>query len=93
MTETKPGNEFFPKGFKWYEYLAMGWPIALMFVGGAVGGGCGGAAYVVNCYIFKSKLSTPMKYVCSFLVGIGAIILYMVCVMILLSLFPAMRRQ
>ena len=41
----KKGKYFFLKDLKWYEHLAAGWPLFLIFAGGAVGGGCGGAAY------------------------------------------------
>ncbi|MBI3601500.1 MAG: hypothetical protein HY209_01190 [Candidatus Omnitrophica bacterium] len=67
--------------------MAAGWPLFLIFVGGAIGGGCGGAAYVINGKIFGSKLSQLLKYVCSFLVGSGAVLLYLIIAVIFKSLF------
>lgn len=88
----KPGNNFFPQGLKWYEHVACGWPLVLVFVGGAIGGACGGAAYMINGNIFKADHPTPLKYVYSFLVGIGAIVLYFGCAMILVTVFPGLRK-
>ena len=83
----KPGKTFFLQNLKWYEHLAAGWPLFLMFSGGAVGGGCGGAAYVINGKIFSSKLSQPLKYVYSFLVGIAAVILYIIAAVVFKRFF------
>ncbi|MDE2009140.1 MAG: hypothetical protein KGJ09_03580, partial [Candidatus Omnitrophica bacterium] len=49
---------FFLQNLKWYEHLAAGWPLVMVFCGGAVGGLCGGAAYTINGKIFNSKLSS-----------------------------------
>jgi hypothetical protein len=87
-----PRKDFFLKNLKWYEHLAAGWPLILMFLGGAVGGGCGGLAYALNGKIFNSKLSTHLKYIFSFLIGIGAILLYILVVIILFQLFPGLAR-
>ena len=83
----KPGKDFFLKNLKWYEHLAAGWPLFLVFAGGAVGGGCGGAAYFINGKIFNSQLSSVLKYVYSFLVGAGAVLLYVVVAIVFKSFF------
>lgn len=79
---------------KWYEHLACGWPLILVFLGGAVGGGCGGAAYAISGRIFlNDKLSAGKKYGLSVLVGLGAIVLYVIIVAILVTVFPGMNGQ
>jgi len=84
---------FFLKNLKWYEHLAAGWPLILIFVGGAIGGACGGLAYALNGKIFNSNLSKPLKYIFTFLVGIGSILLYFIMVAILLTIFPGLGKK
>jgi len=81
------------KNLKWYEHIAAGWPLILMFVGGAIGGGCGGAAYVINAKIFNSKVATPLKYLFAFLVGVGAVVLSVLLVVVLIMIFPALASK
>ncbi len=118
-----PKKEFFLKNFKWYEHLAAGWPLILVFAGGAIytcnkvtssgcfldgykviryvfsdarvyiGGACGGLAYALNGKIFNSKLSNILKYVFSFLIGISAILLYLLVVVILSIIFPGLFKK
>ena len=73
---------------KWYEILAACWPGALIFVGGAIGGGCGGLACYFNVKLFKSGKPQPLKYVFSFLIGIGSILIYFLIVLIFATIFP-----
>ena len=81
------------KGLKWYEHLAAGWPLVLVFIGGAIGGACGGAAYGANLKIFSSKLSKTRKYVYSFLVGVASFIVFLALVIIAMMLFPNLFRR
>lgn len=87
----KSSKNFFLKNLKWYEHLAAGWPLFLIFAGGAVGGGCGGAAYVINGKIFNSQLPSSLKYLYSFLVGIGAVALYLIVAIILRGFIRQLR--
>ncbi len=86
-------KEFYFKNLKWYEHIAAGWPLILMFAGGAIGGACGGAAYALNGKLFNSQLSKPLKYTYSFLIGIGSVILYLIIVAILFSIFPGLAKK
>jgi hypothetical protein len=70
------------------EMVACGWPIALAFMGGAIGGACGGGAWAINMQIMKSDLSPPLRYGLTVLVGLGAFAAYFVAVVILAILFP-----
>ena len=90
--EAKPANEFFLKNLKWHEHLVAGWPLLLLFVGGAIGGACGGAAYALNGKIFNSEIASHLKYVYSVLIGFGAVVLYVVVVAILVSIFPGLAQ-
>ena len=54
-------------------HLACGWPLLLVTIGGAIGGGLGGAAYGVNMAIYKSNLPIPAKIVLNLLTGFVAI--------------------
>lgn len=89
----KPTNDLFLKNLKWHEHLIAGWPLLLIFMGGAIGGACGGAAYVLNGKIFNSKLAKPLKYIYSVLMGLGAVILYFIVIMILFSIFPGLAQK
>ena len=71
MSEVKPQ-------MKWYEMLACLWPIALMSVGGGIGGLLGGLAIALNLTIFGKDFSNKKKYVLTTLSGISAVVLYIV---------------
>jgi hypothetical protein len=97
MAETenkqKAKNNFFYADLKWHENLAIGWPLILIFVGGAIGGACGGLAYYYGGKVFKSELSSFKKYLYAFLIGIGSIALYVLAVFILALIFPGLFSQ
>lgn len=59
-------------------YLMCGWPLVLIFVGGALGGGLGGAAFGINMALYKSKLPVAVKVILNILTGLAAIILWLV---------------
>ena len=80
-------NEMF-KDLKWYEIIVACWPLVLITVGGAIGGAFGGVACALNFKIFNAKLSKPLKYIYSILIGIGGILLYLVVVTVLVIIFP-----
>jgi len=92
-TVAKGANNFFLTNLRWYEHLAAGWPLILILVGGAIGGGCGGAAYALNGKIFSLSISKPLKYLYVALVGIGAVILYIMIAIILFILFPQLAHK
>jgi hypothetical protein len=59
-------------------YVACGWPLFLVAVGGAIGGALGGAAYALNFFIYKSKLSVFLKYVLNIGIGLTAVVLWFI---------------
>lgn len=54
--------------------------MALVFIGGAVGGGLGGAAYGINVRIYKSHMPVAVKIFLNLLVGGSAVALWLVVV-------------
>ncbi len=66
-------------------FVICGWPLILMFLGGAIGGALGGAAFGANLSIYKSKLPGIVKFVASLLVGILAIVIWYIVVRALLG--------
>jgi hypothetical protein len=56
------------KPLQWYEYVWIGIPMLLVFVGGAVGGFIGAGSTVINGRIFRSDRSSSAKY------GLAAVI-------------------
>ncbi len=61
-------------------HLLCGWPLLLVAIGGAIGGGLGGLAYGINVKIYKSELPTAAKIVLNPVVGLTAIALWLVIV-------------
>jgi hypothetical protein len=63
---------------KWYQYVWAGLPFALIFVGGLLGGLCGGFAMVINGRVFRSALNPAAKYLLTGLVTIAAAFVFIV---------------
>ena len=63
---------------KWHEYLFMGLPALLIFWGGALGGGLGFAASYSIGQVFRSRVSTPLKYVYSLLISMCTVIIFLI---------------
>jgi hypothetical protein len=59
-------------------HVVCAWPLALIAIGGAIGGGLGGAAYAVNIAIYKSQMPGAAKVVLNLLTGGSAIVLWIV---------------
>ncbi|MDP1737739.1 MAG: hypothetical protein Q8L23_09885 [Caulobacter sp.] len=71
-----------------FEHFVCAWPLALMFVGGAIGGLCGGAAWAANTKIMSSKIAAPLRYLLVLLTGLAAGAAYFAAVVLLGMLFP-----
>ena len=78
---------------RWYEYVWMCLPLLLLFIGGAVGGLCGGGGVYVNAHIFRSDRSSVAKYLLTGVVSVGAVVAYVGLVMVLVVLFPALFKR
>jgi hypothetical protein len=66
-------------------HLMCGWPLILVLIGGLIGGGLGGAAYMINIKIYNSNLPASGKIALNILTGIGATITWLVLVIIIKS--------
>ena len=53
-------------------HLLCGWPLVMLFFGGAIGGGLGGAAYGINLTIYKSRIPVAAKVILNVLTGVCA---------------------
>lgn len=66
-------------------HILCGWPLLLILVGGAVGGGLGGAAYAINLSIYKSRLPVVAKVFLNLFTGIAAIGIWLAVVVAIQS--------
>ena len=66
------------KPLAWYEWIWNGWPIILLFGGGALGGLFGALAIVTNLAIFRSQQNTLLKYLITGAISIAAVIAYLI---------------
>lgn len=73
---------------QWFEHACCGLPLVLLFVGGALGGACGGLGYGLSTAVFKKSLPMPAKYLFSLLISAGAFGLYLGAVIALAAAFP-----
>lgn len=70
------------------EQAFCGWPLVLIFIGGAIGGLCGGAAWALNTRIMSGPQSAAVRYLLVVLTGFGAFALWFAVVTVLALLFP-----
>lgn len=88
MTNVETRAESEKRKLTTFEQVVCAWPLALLLVGGALGGACGGAAWALNTKIMSSALSAPVRYGLIVLTGVGAGFLYFLGIFILASVFP-----
>ena len=79
----KPPEEKLPS----IAYVLTCWPILLVLVGGAIGGGLGGLACGVNLHVYKSSLPVAAKVAIIPLTGVAAVGLWLAIVAALAPLF------
>jgi hypothetical protein len=63
---------------KWYQWIWGGWPVVLLFVGGALGAIAGLVGFSINAKIFRTEMSEVLKYVVSGAVSVLAVLAYFV---------------
>lgn len=56
----------------WYQWAWAGLPLILLFLGGAIGGGLGAGAMMLNAQILRSNRSVLLKYALSGAVSLVA---------------------
>lgn len=62
----------------WYVHLWFAAPIALMFVGGALGGALGATASFFSYKVYRSELSDWARYALSGLITLGSVAIFLV---------------
>ncbi len=72
---------------QWYEYAWIGWPLVLLFLGGAIGGACGGMAAGLNHQLFRKIQQPVLRYVVTGSISVGAILVYVVVAGAVVALF------
>ena len=75
--------------FTWYEYLWMGLPIALMFLGGALGGGLGFLGVYSNARVLRSSMHPVVKFLLTGFISLFVTGLFMaVAALLHIFVFP-----
>jgi hypothetical protein len=67
---------------KWYQWIWGGWPVVLLFVGGALGAIAGLVGFSINAKIFRTEMSEVMKYVVTGAVSVLAVFAYFVVALV-----------
>jgi hypothetical protein len=62
----------------WYHYAWIGWPLILVAVGGAIGGGLGGAAAAINYKVFLKTQNPVLRYAWTGLISVTIVVAYLV---------------
>lgn len=74
------------KPLQWYQWIWGGWPVALLFVGGALGAIAGLIAFSINAQVFRSEMSNVVKYILTAAVSGIAVVAYFIAAVIFSSL-------
>ena len=61
-----------------FQWIWSALPIILIFFGGAIGGGIGGAAFWINTRIFRSEMSITEQYILVGLLSAIAVTVYLI---------------
>ena len=68
---------------KWYQYMFAGWPLLMIFIGGAIGGGVGAAAAHCNIRLFRSRMNIFLKYFVTFVISLAAFMVWLLLALII----------
>lgn len=68
---------------KWYQWVWGGWPVILVFVGGALGAVAGVLGFSINARVFRTEMSEILKYVITGAVSVLAVVAYFVVALVL----------
>jgi hypothetical protein len=71
-----------------FAHAIAGWPLIMIFVGGALGGLCGGGAYGLSMALMKKRGVTAGTCLLSLLIGVAGVGLYFGAVVALTVAFP-----
>lgn len=79
-------NDRGPQKLPVSAHLLCGWPLFLVFIGGAIGGAFGGLAYGVNIAVYKSRLPFAVKVLLNIVIGLSAIGLWCIAAAAIVSM-------
>ena len=84
--DTPPTQETPKVKLEWYQQLWIAWPIAMVAFGGAIGGGCGGAAWAINRKVFAKTEHPVLRYVWTGLISVASVVVWLILAAIFFSL-------
>ncbi len=67
---------------KWYQWVWGGWPVLLLFVGGALGAVAGIIGFSINARIFRAEMNSALKYLVSGAVSALSVLAYFIAAVI-----------
>lgn len=67
-----------PTRLAWYEQVWIALPLALVSVGGLIGGACGGLAWGTNKVVFKTVENPALKYLLTGLISASAVVAWLI---------------
>lgn len=67
---------------KWYQLIWGGWPILMIFFGGALGAIAGFIGFLINTKIFRAQMSGILKYIVTGLVCLLSVAAYFIMAVI-----------
>jgi hypothetical protein len=70
---------------KWYEWAWSALPVALIFIGGALGGITGVVGLMLNAKVFRSDLNGFVKFAATGVVSLLAVAVYFVTAVLFLA--------
>lgn len=73
----------FVEPIPWYQWVWGGWPVILVFMGGALGALAGVLSFAINGRIFRSEMTPVLKYVVTGAVSIVAVVAYLIVAVII----------
>lgn len=68
---------------KWYQWVWGGWPIILLFIGGALGAVAGMISVTINAKVFRTEMGEVLKYAVSGVVSGLVVAAYFVFALII----------
>jgi hypothetical protein len=87
ITVIQPKASAGKRQLEWYEHVWCALPLGLVAIGGAIGGGCGGAAWAVNRQVFGKMSNPALAYVVTGLISAAAFGAYLVLAVVFVMLF------
>lgn len=86
LTRAMPAVPVGPAKLAWYDHVWIALPIALVAVGGAIGGGCGGLAWGINKAVFQKTRNPVLRYVWTGLISAASVVLWLVLVLVVVAM-------